>query len=190
MNRMKTAPRVNVIIRLTSFICACLSLLSFSSLPSAAARAQEGKAQLVKQEYFEKQDVTQITLNPFILASRKFEELRLGAVTSYPGKVKTKPREVALLFVSLSKADTNKYESARMLTIITNEQRYPLGETKRSKQARDSLFIETMAAVIPMDTFVRICWSKEVSIKLGLTEVKLSPDQISLLRAAASYMTQ
>ena len=152
--------------------------------------AQQPKVELVKVEYNEQKDLTQITLNPIILASRKHEELRLGAVTSYPGKVKQKPREVALLFISFSRSDTDKYDAARMLTVTTNTQKYPLGETKRTKQAQEGLFIETMAAVVPMDTFVSICWSKEVTIRLGLTDVKLSPDQISLLRAAVSYMTQ
>jgi hypothetical protein len=164
----------------------CLALTGLAS----GVCAQEPKVELVKVEYNEQKDFTQITLNPIILASRKHEELRLGAVTSYPGKVKVKPREVALLFISLSTSDTDKYESARMLTVTTNTQKFPLGETKRSKQAQNGLFVETMAAIVPMDIFLRICWSKEVTIRLGLTDVKLSPDQISLLRAAASYMTQ
>ncbi len=191
MNRMKERPEsFFFIVRVMRFCATTIALLIALISFASARQAQETKAETVKVDYNEQKDITQITLNPIILASRKHEELRLGAVASHPGKLRVKPREVALLFISLSTSDTNKYESARMLTVITNAQRFPFGETKRSKQSQNGLFIETMAAIIPMDAFVRICWSKEVTVKLGLTEVKLSPDQIGLLRAASSYMTQ
>jgi len=36
---------------------------------------------------------------------------------------------------------------------------------------------------------LQITRAKELTMRLGLTEVKLTTDQITLLRAAASYMT-
>jgi hypothetical protein len=157
---------------------------------SAFGQAQETKSELVKVEYNQQKDITQISLKPILLASRKNEVLRVGAVASHPGKIRVRPREVALLFIYLSTSDTNKYEAARMLTVITNEQKFPFGETRHSKGTQNGLFVETMAAIIPMESFLRISWSKEVTMKLGLTEIKLSPNQISQLRAVASYMTQ
>jgi hypothetical protein len=169
-----------------------LSLFLFVLFVScaAAAQAQETQGQSVKVNYDAQKDITQITLNPMILVSRKFEELRLGAMTSYKGKVKVEPKEVALIFVSLSAMDVNKYESTRQLTVVADGQRFPLGETQRSKQAQNGLFIESMAAIVPFDMFLRICRAKDVTMKLGLTTVKLSTQQITLLRAAASYMAQ
>ncbi len=166
-----------------------LTLLPFVSF-SSSARRQETTPERVKVAYDEQKDLTQITLNPIILVSRKYEELRLGATTSYKGRVRVKPKEVALIFISLSASDVDKYESARKLKVVADGQQFALGETQRSKQAQQGLFIESMVAVVPSDIFFRICWAKEVRIKLGLTEVKLSTDQVTMLRAAASYMTQ
>jgi hypothetical protein len=168
-----------------------MSVLLFVFISCAsAAQTQETQGQSVKVEYDPQKDITQITLNPVILVSRKFEELRLGALTSYKGKVKVEPKEVALIFISLSATDTNKYESTRQLTILADEQRFPLGETQRSKQAQNGLFIESMSAIVPFDVFLRVGRAKDVTVKLGLTTVKLSTQQITLLRAAASYMAQ
>ena len=165
------------------------SFLAFVSFPSPG-RAQDTRPQKVTMEYDEQKDITQITLNPIILASRKYEELRLGATASYKGKVRVQPKEVSLIFVSLSAADVDKYESARKLRVLADGQQFALGETQRAKQAQNGLFIESMVAIIPLDIFLRICWAKEVRMKLGLTEVKLSTEHITMLRAAASYMTQ
>ncbi len=153
-------------------------------------QAQESKGELVRVDYDAQKDQTQISLNPVVLISRKHEELRLGAVTVYPGRVKVVPREVVLVFVSLTGAEVNKYESARKLTVIIGEQRLPLGESKRSKQLQDGLFIETMTLSIPMDIFLRMGRAKAVTLKLGFTEVPLTPAQLTILRAAGSYMTE
>jgi len=142
----------------------------------------------VKTEYDTNKDVTQITLNPIILASRKLEELRLGAVTGYPGKVKSKPKEVALVFLSLSKTDESRYELARKLVVVADERKFDWGETQRSKQAQNGLFMETMTATIPVDDFIFVSNAKQVKIKLGLTAVELTTAQISALRVMASYM--
>ncbi|PWT92996.1 MAG: hypothetical protein C5B55_05315 [Blastocatellia bacterium] len=148
----------------------------------------QGNGQLVKTEYDANKNVTQITLNPIILASRKFEELRLGAVTGYPGKVKSTPQEIALIFFSLSNNDQNRYESARKLTIVADDQRFDCGETQRSKQSQNGLFLETMTISIPVKDFVNVANAKQVKIKLGLTEVELSPVQSKALKVMASYI--
>jgi hypothetical protein len=152
--------------------------------------AQETKGQLVKVEYLSDKDVTRITLNPFILVSRKHEELRLGAVAEYPGKTKALPREVALVFLSISATDMSKYESAHNLTVTADGQRLRLGETRVSKQEQNGLFVESMMIAVPMEEFLRICRSKQVTMKLGFTEVELSTPQMEILRLAASYMTE
>lgn len=165
--------------------------LSTSLTPHASAcprPEQDNKSEVVRVEYDGDKDLTKITLNPMILVSRKFEELRLGAMTSYRGKVKIQPKEVALIFISLTTADANKYEAARRLTATADGQRLTLGEARWSKQAQNGLFVESMLAVIPFDTFLRISRAKELTMKLGFTEVKLSTDHITMLRAAASYM--
>ena len=166
----------------------CL-LFACSSSPSLVW-AQESKGKLIKVEYDSTKDITQITLNPFPLASRKFEELRLGAVAGYPGKVRVKPKEVALIFISLSTSDASKYQAARKLTVTLDGDKLTLGEAQYSKQSQGGLFMETMPITIPMDVFLRMSGSNTVSIKLGFTEVKLTTEQIEILRIAASYMTE
>ena len=151
--------------------------------------AQEAKDKSIHTEYNAENDVSQLTLNPIIIASRKFEELRLGAVAAYKGKVKTRPEAVALVFLSLSKSDVDKYEAARKLTIVADGQRFPFGEAQRSKQTTNGLFIETLTISIPIDVFLRVFRSKEVSLKLGITEVELSPAQIVIFQAFGSYAT-
>jgi hypothetical protein len=146
--------------------------------------------QLIKTEYDEKKDFTQLTLNPIILASRKLEELRLGAVTGYPGKVKSKPKDIALVFLSLSKTEENRYESARKLIIVADERRFDWGEMKRSKQGQNGLFMETMTTTVPIDDFLFVTGSKQVKVRVGLTEVDLTTDQLSVLRLLASYIVE
>ena len=171
------------------FILSAITLLWVCSLGTRSF-SQESKDKLIKLEYNAENDVTQISLNPIIIASRKLEELRLGAVAAYKGKVKTRPDSVGLIFLSLSRSDVNKYESAKRLTIVADGQRYPLGETQRSKQTANGLFIETLTIRIPMDDFVRVFRAKEVSLKLGITEVALSPAQIVIFQAFGSYATE
>jgi hypothetical protein len=166
-----------------------LLTLTFGGLP-AAGITQDTKGELIKTEYDQQKDITQISLNPIVLASRKFEELRLSAVAAYQGKVKVRPKEIVLIFLSLSATEMNKYESARKLTFIADGHRIALGETQHSKQAQKGLFMESMMITIPTDVFLRVCWSKEVTMKLGFTEIELSPEHITILRAAASYMTE
>lgn len=169
--------------------CSIFLLMLFPSRVMSAP-AQESKGELVKVTYDEQKDVTQVSLNPIILISRKHEELRLGAITAYQGKVKVVPREIALVFVSLTSTDSNKYESARKLTVVIDGQRLPIGETKRSKQTQNGLFIETLVVNMATETFLRMGKAKEVSLKLGFTEVALTPANIVTLRAAGSYMTE
>ena len=166
--------------------------LSFLTLISGTGvgLAQEPGGKKINVEYDAQKDITKITLNPMILVSRKYEELRLGAMTSYQGKLKVEPKEAALIFVSLSAADVSKYESARRLTILADGQQLFVGETQWSKQTQNGVFMESMAAVIPFDIFLRASRAKEVTMKLGLTTVKLSPEHITMLRAAASYMME
>ena len=168
-------------------LLACLVLAQ--SIGSQASLAQES-AQLIKTEYDASKDLTQITLNPIILASKKFEELRLGAVTGYPGKVKSKPKEIALVFLSLSKTDENRYEASRKLSVIADEQHFNWGEAQGTKQAQSGLFLETMTASVPIDDFLFITKAKQVKLRLGLTEVELGAEQMSALRLLASYIVE
>ena len=167
-----------------------VALLSNSFLPATYSQAQQSQGELIKVVYDQQKDVTQVTLNPFILVSRKFEELRLGAVTGYQGKVKTKPKEVALIFMSITTSDVNKFETARKLIASVDGERMVFGPAQRSKQAQNGLFVESLMIAVPTDDFLRICRAKAVTLKLGFTEVELSPAQITILRAAASYMTE
>jgi hypothetical protein len=167
-----------------------VALLSNCFLPTAYSQAQQPPGELVKVVYDQQKDVTQVTLNPFILVSRKREELRLGAITAYQGKVKTKPKEVALIFMSITTEDVNKYETARKLVASVDGERLVFGPAQRSKQAQNGLFLESLMIAVPTDDFLRICRAKAVTLKLGFTEVELSTAQITVLRAAASYMTE
>jgi hypothetical protein len=166
-----------------------VAVLIVQLICSVTLRAQDS-GQLIKTEYDAKKDFTQLTLNPIILASRKFEELRPGAVTGYPGKVKSKPKSIALFFLSLSKTDENRYESARKVIVVADERRFDWGETQRSKQAQNGLFIETMTIAAPIDDFLFVTGAKQVKLKLGLTEVELTTDQMKLLRLLASYIVE
>jgi len=159
------------------------------SINNAALTQTQNATPQIKTQYNDQTDVTQITLDPIVLASRKLEELRLGAVTGYPGKAKTQPKEVALIFISLSTLDANKYESARKLTITADGEKILAGPTQYAKQSQNGLFIESITAAIPFETFLRLCRSKEASLKLGITEVALSTKHLMLLQAFASYAT-
>jgi len=174
---------------LSKFIVSVACLLLAQSIGSQMSRAQES-VQLIKTEYDASKDLTQITLNPIILASKKFEELRLGAVTGYPGKVKSKPKEIALVFLSLSKTDENRYEASRKLSVVADERRFNWGETQRTKQQQNGLFMETMTTLVPIDDFLFIAKAKQLKLRLGLTEVELSAGQMSVLRLLAGYIVE
>jgi len=172
-----------------------LMVLLFPLLSPAYARseppgqAQAGEPERIRTEYDESKDLTTITLNPLVLVSRRHEELRLGAVASYKGKGKGPPRAVTLIIISLSKFDSDRYATARKLTFTADGERLSLGQTQRTKQSQGGVFIESMAAEVPFDGFMKIARAKEVSLKLGLTEVRLPPEQITVMRAYAGYLT-
>ena len=170
-----------------SHVCVVFLLWYFAC--SLTVLAQD-TGQLIKAQYDANKNITQVTLNPIVLASRKFEELRLGAITGYPGKVKSTPKEIVLIFFSLSKNDENRYESARKLTVMADGRRFDCGETQRSKQTQDGLFIETMTIAIPFDHFLFFSNAKQVKVKLGLTELELSNTQITALKLLASYVVE
>lgn len=163
-----------------------VAILSASQSPTPVPPA----GQLVRVEYDSNKNLTQVSMNPFILASRKLEELRLGAVAGYPGKIRSKPNEIVLIFLSLSHTDENRYDAARKLTVFADGQRLDWGETQHSKQSQNGLFIETMMARVPMDDFLLVSKARQVKLKLGLTEVELSEPQIKILRVIASYLTE
>ncbi len=166
-----------------------LTLLFITILCAATLSAQEAaKPGEVRVEYDRQNDLTKITLNPIVLASRKQEELQLGAFASYKGQQAGAPKEVTLLFISLSASGVNKYESAHKVTVWADEQRFPLGEAGWSKQAQGTVSIELLAAIVPYDTFSRIAHAKEVHIRLGETEIRLATNHITALRAAEGYM--
>lgn len=169
--------------------CFVLSLW-FPVVVVAQSPAPTPGGQLVKVEYDAGKNFTQISLNPIVLASRKLEELRLGAISGYPGKTRSKPKEIILIILSLSHTDENRYEVARRLTAVADGQRFDWGETRRTKQAQNGLFIEMMVANVPMDDFLFVSKAKVVRIKIGLTEVELSSSQIDILRLTASYFTE
>jgi hypothetical protein len=171
-------------------VLAALLMLTIVPATPTSAKEQEGSGKLVRVEYDSNRDFTSITMVPFVLASRKFEELRLGAITGFAGKTRVKPKEVALVFVSLSTSDMNKYVSTRKLTVTLDGERLAVGETQHSKQSQNGLFIETMPITIPMDLFLRISQAHDVTMKLGFTEIKFRPEHMHILRIAASYMTE
>jgi hypothetical protein len=173
--------------------CAASLLLLLSLITSAASQSPatpSAAGQLIKVEYDSSKDLTQITMNPIVLASRRLEELRVGAIARYPGQKKTRPSEVLLIFFSLSHTDENRYEAARKLMLVADGKRLDLGETQRSKQSQSGVFIETMVARVPIDDFLLVSKSKQVKLKLGLTEIELSPAQINVLKLTASYLIE
>jgi hypothetical protein len=168
-------------------LCAVLTLF-VTSMAQEPSQTSDTKVNPVNVEYDEKNDITKVTLNPIVLVSRKQEELRLGVVASHRGKAQAKPTEVALVFLSLSATPGNKYESARKLTILADTQRFACGEAQRSTQTQNGVFVESLASIVPFDTFLKIVRAQNVGLKLGFTEIKLKPEQLMMLRAAASYM--
>ena len=181
-----------VAVKLISTLAISLTLSLLCAIDVAAQTPQPLPTfeQLIKTEYDSNKDVTQISLNPFVLATSKLEELRLGVVSGYKGKTKTVPTDCLLFFFSLTKTDQNKYDPARKLTITADDQRLELGETNRSKQAQNGVFVESMLINVKMEDFLRISRAKTVKIKLGITEVNLTPEQIKLLKLTASYLTE
>ena len=166
------------------------SRILFLLVLSTIIWAQETQGKLVKVEYDSAKDLTQITLNPFILVSKKHEELRLGAVATYSGKAKVRPQEVNLIFLSLSASDMDKYDAARKLSVTLDGQHVVLGEARHAKQTQNGFFVETLTLAIPLDVFLRISKSREAKLKIGFTEVSLSEQHMEILRIAASYMVE
>jgi hypothetical protein len=190
INRLQSATAFPPLLsRAALLFIAALIMCPMSDL-AFPRQTPESQASPVRAEYDEKSDTMRVTLNPIILVSRRHEELRLGVFSSHQGKAPAMPKEVALVFISLTASAANKYESARALTIIADGERFRWGETQRTTQTRDGLFMESLMTVVPFETFVKVAGAKEVTVKLGITEVKLKPAQVKMLQAAATYMGQ
>lgn len=176
--------------RIVSKSCLCLLLTFHTILATQSPTPTPTSGQLIKVEYDSGKNVAQVSLNPIVLASRKMEELRLGAVAGYPGRVKSRPTEIILILLSLSRTDDNRYDGACKLTVVADGKRLDWGQTQRTKQTQGGVFIEMMTAKISMDDFLLVSKAKQVKLRLGLTEVELSASQIDVLRLTASYLTE
>ncbi|MGI8566347.1 MAG: hypothetical protein ACR2LZ_07690 [Pyrinomonadaceae bacterium] len=166
-----------------------LLVCSYSFGVGSECVAQEAlKPGEIKVAYDAQSDTTKVLLNPMIVASRKHQELRLGAFSSSKGKTIVKPKDIALVFVSLSVSAGEGYENARKLTVTADARKFPFGGMQRSVQTINGVAAESLLTVVPYGTFLEIVYAKKVSLKIGLTEVELTPDHIKTLRAAASYM--
>ena len=129
-------------------------------------------------------------MDPMVILGRKHEEIRLGVISSSKGRAAAKPKAVILAFVSLSLFNPDRYEPARKLTVLADSKRHPLGETQRSAQTHNGIYTESMLAAVPYETFLQIIYAKKIVVRLGTTEIGLTSDHITQLRAAASYMAQ
>ncbi|MEJ7709604.1 MAG: hypothetical protein WKF84_07025 [Pyrinomonadaceae bacterium] len=74
------------------------------------------------------------------------------------------------------------------MTINSADRKYTLGEARRSVQSQTGYSVESLTSSIPYEDFVRIAQSQDIRLRLGLTEIKLNSDQMTILRVAASYM--
>lgn len=160
-----------------------LDLTGVAQDTTAAAKPGE-----IKVVYDGPNDLTKVMLNPMIVASRKHQELRLGAFSSSKGKAVVRPKEIALVFVALSVSQGEGYENARRLTVTADARKFPFGGMQRSVQTVNGVSAESLVMAVSYETFLEIVHAKKVSLKIGLTEVELSPEHIKTLRAAASYM--
>jgi hypothetical protein len=180
----KKTPQLSLMVSpLLLLFCACLFAVGSVCVAQEVLKPGE-----IKVAYDAPSDTTKVLLNPMIVASRKHQELRLGAFSSSKGKTIIKPKEIALVFVSLSVSAGEGYENARKLTVTADARKYPFGGMQRSVQTINGVAAESLLTVMPYETFLAIAYAKKVSLKIGLTEVELTPEHIKTLRAAASYM--
>jgi hypothetical protein len=153
---------------------------------------------IIKTSYDKFTDSTMVQLDPLSLLGKSAYDdkgrLDMVVMFSHKGVDLITPSYLFLGFISASEDIRFKTDYDRRLYVLADGQRFDLGEMalndsefQRNKRW-DNLthYSESTWQLIPYETFLQIVNAKNVEMKIGNTEIRLSENHLEALRDIAS----
>jgi hypothetical protein len=117
--------------------------------------------------------------------------LEIAAVFTYSGRVPTRPEFVTIYF--WSHTPRWRFADPPIILAIANKGRLNLGQSVRTDanirvSSHRVSVDETIAVVVPMDTFRKLAFGAPVETQVGQVEFKLEGKPLLTFQALADYM--
>jgi len=175
--------------RMLIVVCVCLMGVGMTGGMTQEKR-QEIAEQLIEKKYDRFKDETTIKLKPQKLReiAKPREELSLSVEATHKGERLVRPKEVMLIFNSVS--ENYIYHDEADVFFIIDGKRIEAGAAyAKDDLLSPNLIKKTLTATVPLETFLAIANGKAVEMKLGRAELRLSDNVISALRAFSNAIT-
>ena len=173
-----------------AFLCLLCAASSATSQPQESSSACAGLVKQVERKYDRFKDQTTTTLKPIRLLQKESprEELSLSVESTTKGEGQGRPKEVVLLFTS--EATRWRYYEEADAAFVVDGKRIEAGKAYATDTLPGSRLIrEKLKLTLPFEKFREIVGGKRVEMKLGPTELQLSAESLSSIRAFASCVT-
>ncbi|HXG64395.1 MAG TPA: hypothetical protein VNO70_04765 [Blastocatellia bacterium] len=161
-------------------VCAVLSAADGQNLPADSTGGQ------VERIYDRFKNQSTVRLKPLLIRQidRPREELSMSVEATYKGERPEQPKDMRLIFDSV--AERYLYYGKAEALFIVDGKRIDAGAADMMNAFPSPNLVKvTLALTMPFDTFIEIASGKEVELKLGPTELKLSEKDLASLRAFA-----
>lgn len=152
-------------------------------------REEKGAAsveQTIEQKYDKFKDETTVKLKPQKIReiAKPREELSLSVEATYKGERPLRPKEVFLIFDSIS--EKYIYRDEAEVLFVVDGKRIEAGEAYAVTSFPGVTFEKVaLKLTVPFDRFAEIANGKMIEMRLGKTEVTLTPSTIAAMRAFA-----
>jgi hypothetical protein len=162
---------------------ACVAL----SITEGQNRPADSTGQQIERSYERFKDQTTVRIKALLIRqiARPREELSLSVEATYKGEQPARPKEVRLIFDSVAERYLY-YDKAEVHFIVDGKRLDASTADMMNAFPSPNLVKVTLALTMPFDTFTEIANGKEVELKLGPTELRLSEKDLTALRAFTS----
>ncbi|MGH9840490.1 MAG: hypothetical protein ACREEM_17060 [Blastocatellia bacterium] len=155
----------------------------------AQEKRQETTESLIEKKYDRFKDETTIKLKPQKIReiAKPREELSLSAEATHKGERLVRPKEVYLIFDSVS--ENYLYHNKAEVVFIVDGKRIEAGEAYLMKAfPTTDLEKVSLKLTVPFDRFSEVANGKSVELRLRKTEVALTGTTLAAIRAFASVI--
>jgi hypothetical protein len=172
-------------------IVVCVCVLGVGLTRGMAQEKGKGTNEsLIEKKYDRFKDETTVKLKPQKIReiAKPREELSLSVEATHKGERAAQPKEVVLVFDSVS--ENYIYHRESEVAFIIDGKRMNAGTAlQMGGFPTPNLERATLKLTLPFDKFSEIAKSKSVELRLGKTEMTLTESALAAMRAFASAIT-
>ncbi|MCI0554515.1 MAG: hypothetical protein L0287_26500 [Anaerolineae bacterium] len=170
-------------------VCVCLMGGGMGTAMGQDKRT-DSTGQLIERKFDRFKDETTVKLKPQKIReiAKPREELNLSVEATYKGERAVQPKEVVLVFDSVS--ENYIYHRESEVAFIIDGKRMNAGTAlQMGGFPAPNLERTTLKLTVPFDKFSEITKGKSVELRLGKTEMTLTESALAAMRAFASAIT-